>query len=516
MSRSALRFACLAPSGSSVTETYRSFQEISRTPVLQMEGDGAVGEIRVAVPLESPGAIGHESGETCVGHLLLDRTDRTDLDRELSEMTRFGAVPLSVPAHLGSESIEARQAAVFTIPYRPLVPEVPPLEVTVDLLDSDAVEGEVTDLGGRDRSIGPASVDSLMVRRPSRGRGLLLTMEVGLRLPRAETAEAGERLAVVAEIDIAWPTVPAPESITLLKMASARARPKSAPEPEAAGSEVTPSEVIAEAHATGARTERSLLSEAVVYDPIRRSVRLPEVDLRPDEERVGDTESDFVHLRSGPRYLVIARAEDLGDEAILEARVEVRVDNLLLSGLRLRGFGADGRREERAEGRRLTTRFVGRVERVLDDAVRRWRRSPLQQLQFEHVILDEMRVQDVCTTLEDMGFTVARAGAPGGLESLFADARRLSSSAARHLVVAERPEGADTLWLWVYLRGERKTAERRTELAGGQTYTSQVTSGDLELFVRGQLDGDPRPVLAAIHELHERLRHQFQATTDRR
>lgn len=477
------RFVRASPEIVEIVETYRCEQELSRSPSLVMVEGEKRGAIRVVVALpgvrafEGEGRTGGEAGwgdlggdSLLFGHLLLAGSERTDIDRALPGMSRFGAVPMLLPGERRPPEDGGCRAASFEVDYRPQLPDIPPIEVRMELRDSDAAAGEWVDLSSRDAQEDPRVVKDLMTKRPGRGCGLLLEIEIRLSLPRQLVAAAPRKPGVTARVELGWPTVPAPESVSLLQRREVD-------------------------------EEWKIDREPVVFDAVQRRLRLPEIELKRSAKGSGGTDGDSESFGSGARFLVIDRAEDLASEAALEAFVEVEVSDLLLSGLQARVYRADGSIDEERPGVH-ETRVESRVTLILDDAVKRWRRSPVQHLHFEHVILDEMRIQDVQAALEDMGF---RVSSPAGV-----------SAPARHLLVGKRSEGAKTLCLWVYLQGNPSTAQRRTELAGGQTFITEVESGDLEVYVRGQLDGDPGPVLDGIHGLHERLRHQFLVATDRR
>jgi hypothetical protein len=469
------RFALVVPETVEAVETYRCQQEICRNPSLAVLEGEARGEVWVVAPLEGLEGIdlSDAGGGVRIGHLVLHGTERTDLDRVLPEANRFGALPLVLAAGPEAPRAGLRSAVVLGVEYTPEVPEIPPLEVRMDLMDADAADGEWVDLGHREPPAEPGRLKSFMRGRSERDRGLLLGVEVRVGLPRERLEEALGEPSLRAEVELRWPIVPAPESACLRWIEAAK-----------------------EGDTEPAQRLRSI---PVPYDPLHRSLRWPRLELT--KEGGGATDCDFAFFSSKKRFLLIDRAEDLAGRTELEARVEVVISNLLLSGLQVRSFRADGHLDQESQVA-CTTRIVSDVSLILDDAVRCWRRSPVQHLHFENVILDEMRVQDVRMSLQDMGFEVQ-----GG--------RTVALGGGGYLVRAHRAEGAERLWLWVYLTGDRSTTERKTEL-GGQTYTTQVRSGDVEVTIRGQLNGDPRPVLEDIHSLHERLRHQFQVTMDRR
>lgn len=493
-------FAQVWPEEIAVTETYRCMQTISQNPSRGMADEPSRGEIRVVVPYDAgenfpPAAIRAlenrltaESGavdqEAQIGHLLLEGTEGTDLDRMLATVTRFGAVPLRIP--ITSQEVEFpallrsdSRAAKFAVEYQPKTPEVPPVVVEMELMDADAARSEWLAFRVQRVRLGLSEAKKRARERPDRRRALLLRVDLRFELPdgasndssssKLETDDEAEP-RVTAQVELRWPAIPTPRTIFLH-------RPALEPEKQDGDKQ---------------------LKEEVIYDPASRTLRWPAVPLRRMEvENYGGRKA----FESGTMYLEIIHGEDLYGESSLKGQVEVEIAGRLLSGLKVAAFGPTGECAA-AELTDCRTRVLTEVSLDLDDAVRKWIRSPVQELHFDHVILDELRRRDVRTALLDRGFEVDR--------DLF------DEETPAGLIEAHRSEGAETLVLWVLLEGERYMTQRKTEVPGGQTFTTRVKSGRLTVYVRGLLRGSGGPVLEEIHFLHERLRHQFLATTDRR
>ena len=494
-------FADACPEEISITEMYRCRQFIAQKPSLRMADGPSRGEIRVVVPYGcrkgfsaaairavedqlTERGVGAEDIEAQIGHLLFAGTEGTDLDRMLSSANRFGAVPLRIPVSSREMDVVSllrsdSRAARVAIDYVPQTPDVPPVMVEMDLMDSDAASSRWIALRARQALTDMKRARVLMTERPERERRLLLKVEVLLVLPSARSGAGpvrdGEREdepdpRVTARVATQWPTVPTPGSVRLH-------RPSRNPGPDDDG---------------------NLEEEEVFYDPATRSLHWPPVELFRRESRQAEGPTTF---SSGTMYLEIRHGEDLYRESCLNVQVGVEVVGLLLSGLRVAAFGTTGARSGR-DSTYCRTYVSTDVVLELDDAIQKWIRSPIQHLRFEHVILDPLRIQDVRTALEDRGFEVLP--------------RIQSGKSPPPLIQAQRTEGADSLRLWVFLEGKEQWTERKTAAPGGQTFTTRVESGTLTVYVRGLLKGAGGPVLEEIHYLHERLRYQFLATTDRR
>jgi hypothetical protein len=494
-------FAEACPEEISITETYRCTQSIAQNSSRGMAEEPARGEIRVVVPYDGGESFSaaalrsvedrltqwgarDERIEAQIGHLLFDGTEGSDLDRILATANRFGAVPLLIP--VSSPEIDGpsllwsdSQAASLVADYTPKPPEIPPVDVEMELTDADAMNSEWLAVRAWRERLNLDEAKRLARARPERRRALLLRVDVRFELPSRVPREAHCSSAevedepepeVTAQIELRWPAIPSPGSVTLYRPALDHEKAES-------GTKV---------------------AEDVIYDPASRTLRCRSWKL---VRKKSENQGDLAIFKSDTIYLAISHGEDLYGETLLQGRVEIEVTGRLLSGLRVVAFGPTGGRTIR-DVTSCKTRVLTDVTLDLDEAVRKWIRSPVQELHFDHVILDELRLRDVRTALLDRGFEVDRDLFNGDLPA--------------GLLEAHRSEGAEALLLWVYLEGEHYMTRRTTEVPGGQTFTTRVKSGRLTAYVWGLLKGAGGPVLEEIHYLHERLRHQFLATTDRR
>jgi hypothetical protein len=165
---------------------------------------------------------------------------------------------------------------------------------------------------------------------------------------------------------------------------------------------------------------------------------------------------------------------------------------------------APGQRPNPPASPALRTRLLSKVQMVMDDAFRESTRAPFQQFYFDEVIPDQMRAADVKTALRDRGFNLLDFILPGGEAEL------------RQLIFASRPAGADMMQLWIVVEGRRYMTERRTEVPGGQVFTSMLASGGITVYMRGQIPGDTKLVLQEMMLIQEALRERFERLRTRR
>jgi hypothetical protein len=64
--------------------------------------------------------------------------------------------------------------------------------------------------------------------------------------------------------------------------------------------------------------------------------------------------------------------------------------------------------------------------------------------------------------------------------------------------------------LWVFIDGKRYTTQRQTQVPGGQMYTSTFESGELKVYIRGELPGNSRGLTHEINAFQAALRDRFE------
>lgn len=474
-----------------VAETYRyHFEEATASSVSQSAPPA--GRIRAVFPYargawltpealadldrqagnEAPGA-SLQGPSATVGHLAFSRTDRTDLENALGIEGPWSSIPLAVPFHRelsrrgraaeGDDGALGRRAAVVDWAYSPAAPDVPPLAVRARLMDWESLAADRVVRLATDRSVDHGVLAEALERPSGGARGLLLVLN--LEVVPGSAAHGEGSVPVVSRAALSWPTIPWSEGLSLI-LSDGGAFTTVAPQyrPESREAEWTPGLPM---EATGSGT---------------------------GGRRDGP--------RSWTRQLVfrLDDASELAAQSDLCGRVEVELPGALLSGLRVRQYGATGTPVE--SGPDPWTRLVADLRLNLRQLLRRRSRSILHRLFFHGVVLDERRVADVRSVLADCGLDVDGEAPPNG------------DGAA--LVTATRSVGGETLRVTASLEGRRHRALRTTELAGGRSYETEIQSGDLGVFLHGHLRGSIRTVGEVLDTIHGRLREIFSVTSDHR
>lgn len=458
-------------------ETYSYNQEISRNPFVRTE-QMPTGQIEVVTPYDGShyftrqacrdvevqtgdGPLS-EGVDALIGHLALNGYGRTDLENVLSLNSRYGSVPLRIPVSGGalagmSDLCDDRHACVIKFDYAPELPEWTPVDIEMELLDEDMFE--LPDFASPQMKAVAMSETSVaqIAQQVSFRRNLLLMIRVRLHL---DSDLASKELSPkVTRVSIGWPTV------TSFRKLHFRA------------GDTTPEHEM-----------------RITYDPATRSLRLPGVKMETSERSLSNNLQTYV---SQSMFLLVDQPGELYQQDSLDGQVEVEVPGGLLSGVQARVYDGNGRLQPESAVK-SSTRIVVNYKLILDDAFSRRTRSPYQHLHFSGVIPEPMRVMDIETALADRGFRIREE------ESV-----RFSDNPLKHFIVARRPEGPDTMQLWVLVEGKRFQAERQTQLPGDHLYKKIVESGELKLYIRGQLPGDSSKIIQEMNALQLALRDRF-------
>jgi hypothetical protein len=154
-------------------------------------------------------------------------------------------------------------------------------------------------------------------------------------------------------------------------------------------------------------------------------------------------------------------------------------------------YGANGALATECEPE-LVSEVSTRIDVILDDAFAERTVSTFQSLHFSEVMPDPARIEDIKNALADHGF-----------ERLYDE--QLQASPYRHLLFHQRRTGPDTMELWHLVEGRRFKTDRKKVVAG-ETFTTSVESGDLNIFAYGTLRTSSREVTRAMNALQQVLR----------
>jgi hypothetical protein len=399
-------------------------------------------------------------GRARVGYLTLAGYQDTDLDSVLGLTGSFGSMPidpkLGPAAARGAvdELVADRTVCRMWCTYKPVMKlrDIYPLEINLDLRDPDTA-GPVDGNEHADAQAEFSKIAQHVGFRPE----LLLRVTVRLHVPR-DLADGAK--VKVSEISVKWPTHPSPG---LLAVAVAGEQ------------------------------------WALRYNPVKASLQWFDVPMNAEQQAAG---GDFVTFGSPPMVLSIPQPGDLYGTPNLSGRVCVTIDRLL-SGTDARLFDATGRKERRIQPELKSVTDCG-FTFSLDHAFSRRELTPRQQMHFDEVIPNEMRIDDIKNALVNLGYRVR--GGP----------LRPTATATWWQLTASRSDGPERLTLDLVIEGRQYTARRQRQLPGGMTYQTDLESGEIRIYVQGKTRGDSQAVVHDVNALRRALDERFDRLPARR
>jgi hypothetical protein len=393
-----------------------------------------------------------------VGHLALNGYARTDLDSRLGLSETYGSIPIQVSVRANPDSgqpdclIADRWTCVISYDYQPRADQREVIPTTVRIT---LLDPDSSGWAPQEGETAAGAGEGTITQHVSFRAELLLRMTVELHV--SGESEQGP-CAKVTRVTLDWPT------ITSLRSLSLNVNGKHHP---------------------------------VRYNPEWRRLEWADVPMTLSDEQ---TAGGMHTYTSGTMELSIPQPGELYQEQSLKGSVEVEVDRLL-SGMDARLYRATGSIQRLCKPE-LASHVSANFQLILGDAFARRILSPYQQLHFDEVIPSEMRISDIRTALASRGFAVTDPWPERGPENRWLWARRA--------------EGPDTMLLALYVEGRRHKARRDRRVPGGVTYRSNLDSGEIRIYIRGQLPRDSQPVIHEINALRAALRERFDHLPARR
>lgn len=240
----------------------------------------------------------------------------------------------------------------------------------------------------------------------------------------------------------------------------------------------------------------------VSYNSFRGQIEWRDVPLepaRPDELALAGPPGSAPHVFQSPSMRL--QISDPGEIRAIEQlgfRMVVELPGLLLSGAEMQYFLATGEPLDDPPFHK-TSRL--QIDGLLFPAQRFARRvlSPVRHLHFEGVLLEDIRIEDIKALLRDLGFRVTGDQRLPG-----------SDSQLLHTLSACRDPGPEGIRLWFLARGNIGETTRKTEIQGGKTFTTIVSSGSMALDVRAELRGDQDKLTGVLNSIQVHLKERFK------
>ena len=485
-------FARANPSNLTINELYQYYANISGNPTIDEKGQPQ-GIISLQVPYDgyeyftrdayADVKLHHQasSNELCaaIGHLAVSGISSDDFWSEHDTKPPRQVLKLEVPVPGDTEDLgmlkDDRRVGLFSHHYQPAWPEVyprpRPVMVTVEVYDERTLSESILE---------GSTLDELtqITHELSFERSLIFDFKVEIALPKKIKLD---ELPVIRRMSLEWPVA------TSYRMLHLNVGAESSIDKE--GQE-----------------------HPIYYVPEEGSVEWRDIQfesglLDPDSDESITTHVDAPHFYSAPMMrLKVDEPGELYQKPILVSRLEIELPNVLLSGLQSEYFAATGYPAQVKSIAKKTTLLVD-MEINLEQRFDRKVFSPYQHLQFEGVMLEDIRMMDVTTLLRDLGFHVIPFDSKPYLTI------EESGSQRKYAVVGRKTEGPDEMNIVILAKGTLGKTERETIIPGGKTFKTVVDSGNLELEMRAELRGNVQKLTNILNTIHTSLKERFSHVT---
>ncbi len=402
-----------------------------------------------------------EHVDACIGHIGITNHSKTNLEEKLELSLNHGIIPLKIP--IRNEEIQdndslrsGRYACRIKYDYEPIWPETNPLQISARIFDEEIIREALVE--HQKNHTGKATVLDSVVKDVAQqvgfSRSLIFHFDLELALPSKISNFKENDPPMLELMAIEWPVATSSRVVHLV-------------------------------------VEGKELS--IVYNPTQGVIEFGDIPFRSH----GKSEGTELYIYRTPTItLLVDQPGELYQRDQLNGNVVVQLPRQF-SALKLLYFNAQGKKEEMDI--QTCTIFNADLALYLEDLFDRKMFSPYQHLQFEGVVLDEMRVMDIMTLLEDQGFS-------SRYESLTAERTGMQ----RYLVEGVRTEGHGKLVLWMVVEGTRSQTTRQKQIQGGHTYTTQLETGNVVIYMRGQLQRDSSRLVNVMNEIQNLLKERFQ------
>ena len=405
-----------------------------------------------------------------IGYFVLNHYIRTDLESRYDLTGNYGSIGIDIPLRNESlaqdeDLIADRFQAIGTLVYIPNSPDLNPVSIRVSVYDEDSFR-ETLDLTESTGDIGdgPTLTDKvakeLMVQQGFKS-ALIFLFEVNLVLP----TYAGDLISrasdpILQYLSLEWP-FPTSQTDVSLGILGDEARRK------------------------------------LIYDPHQSRIEWGGIKFNKGERREG---VDAFSYTLPVAVLEIRQPGELYRRQILRGTMAIELP-ILLSGLDIEVFNATGEGEDMPSVAKKTLITVD-FDLYPEDCFANKTYAPYQHIQFEGLILEEMRVADIVKALQDRGFEI-RGEPVKHMES--GDSTVLRACTIR----ARRSEGPNQIDLWLQAEGTVSEVERMRERYGAERFTARVRTGQTVIYMRAELTGNGTRLTQILNEIQLLLKERL-------
>lgn len=516
-------FTRATPSKIRLTEQYSYQMEVSTNPSTELQNP-PTGNIEIILPYDgekyfTPQSIKDIEEQTSnvweqqqvnarVGFLGFTNISKTDLKKTLkANFVSQDFLPLDIPiqskqqAFIGPDALRNdKHSCQITFDYIAEQPEVIPLQVKVDIYDEDTIQG--------------TAHEELIKKVPTQAnfiKGVFLSFQISLTLPGNVV---GNKEEILPQLDYECTYESKKDKSTGLqksnpkKTSSSKKKEKGKPYPGESGDSVKPilTKMSLEWPLSGASSniqqqvelsiEKNRKAPTINYNPIHGVIEWGDITFESTDRPTEGT--GLYNFQTPIMLLFIKQPGEIYHREQLKCKIQVELPRIY-SNLHLYYFDVNGKHSNKSFPIEQNTIINTEAILYLEDCFKRRIFSPYQHLQFEGVVLEEMRMIDIITLLKDQGFT----------DSTFQNLNQ-DSTKELYIVTGTRTEGRTKLNLWMVIEGTRSKTTRRKQLTGGHTYTTEKETGNMTIYMRGELQGDGARLFRVMNNIQSLLKERFR------
>lgn len=487
-------FARIQPKSIKLTEKYKYLVQVSANQQASKVGEPS-GKIEMMTPYDGKKHVttqtiddikrqdwrawAHETTNARIGYVSFANHEQTNLKQALN-WNLYNVVPIEIPIknkdlQTSDILLENGYACRTTHEYQPQWPNVNPINIDVKLYDEDIQKELSMDMSKSIKgnevqfNFSKEEMDKiarLLMQQDSFQRSLMIRFELVLPLPFAlgqakeqekkpeqkKIPATDQKAPQIERLAIEWPASLSHDLVTLT---------------------------------IDGKEQR------VIYESEQGVITWKDISFSvPDSKSEG---TDLYPYRAPIMLLSIDQPGDLYEKKMLKGEIKIKIP-CALSGVEMGYFSANGAKSEVAVEH--STEITVDLELLLADCFERRIFSPYQQLQFEGVIAEEMRVHDIEYILRDLGFAVG--------------ATRIKNTARpTFLVIGLKQRELEDLRLWILMEGKPSKTMRERKIPGNQMFKTELEVGHTVLYIRGVLNGDSTKLVEIINTIQNKLREQF-------
>ena len=346
--------------------------------------------------------------------------------------------------------------------YRPEQPLIPPLEVTIQILDEDFFRRH-----SNDHTLEKELVDQLS-KQISLKRNLITRFVIRLTLPEVLGQIYQENPPFLSSMSLTWPI----------------------------GTPYQVASVFADQFLRN--------SETIIHNPEQNQIEWSGIQFKFKAVEDFDKGPCLYYFETPRIQLEISEPAEIYENDQLVGLVTVELNNLLS------GMIFEYKSENLIDGQNIDIKpcsiLTNKFKLNLSEGLKRKSFSPRQHLHFPGIVFNHMRLADIVMLLEDKGFELPQKWlSEVEIDSTYQNGSKLK----KYRIKAERLEGARQIIITIDIQSTDSSTNREREILGKEKYTTSLPIGYTDFIIQGEMEGDPRYIIWEVNDLQKQLKEQF-------